>query len=438
MRKTLSERTPSSITKEDKTHIFYCEKNEKNGWYVIKQVKNNKWITIDVEKIWNVEKVKTFLDALQNEKIEKMDFDFDWFVFPEIDWKEVLNGNECSWIFSLVWAKFCGYADFSGIKFQKGVHFREVHFFSWVSFLSADFLWDVTFERVVFSQSVDFIFVKFQWNVKFWYTKFQWEVEFYKTIFYRDTLFDNVIFIDWVFREVQFSREWLTIFDNNIEDPAFWFKYPVSVLSLIDIVFNVNCTFRRYDFSEIIFHNSQIDKIVFQECEFKKINWRKVLADESNNKMFTQVENLYCQLKSNFEDKKSWQLAGDFHIGEMEMRLKWLWQKWDYLEFIILRLYKLISLYWERIWRPLLWMIFVIIGASSMLWYLWPIKIGINEYLTSFWESLLTVFRTFILQKEDWFSESPVRIKVIITFVQLTSLILSPLLILAIRRKTKR
>lgn len=125
--------------------------------------------------------------------------------------------------------------------------------------------------------------------------------------------------------------------------------------------FGSKSIFRRYDFSQTTFLNTKIDKIFFDECIFPKKDQRMICFDEFRARTchisidgqdfkilgeknfdykypgvsYEQLESLYCQLKSNFEDKKSWQLAGNFHISEMEMRRKRLeyeankkWNNW--------------------------------------------------------------------------------------------------------------
>jgi hypothetical protein len=79
----------------------------------------------------------------------------------------------------------------------------------------------------------------------------------------------------------------------------------------------------------------------------------------------TDVEKLYRAVKQNYEERRDLARAGDFHIGEKEMRLKN--PKTPINLRVLLALSKFTSNYGESWLRPVLCFVLLLVGASIMI-----------------------------------------------------------------------
>jgi hypothetical protein len=170
--------------------------------------------------------------------------------------------------------------------------------------------------------------------------------DFMSTIFKKESTFWLSQFKRADFQGAKFSKNDQTLFqETNFGQTNF-----------TNIIFSHNVIFRRTNLERVKFQDSKIDTAQFTECHFDESLKRKALYDEilihkrkkseekrikeNNNKTssikflekirsyqisskdYEEVEELNRQLKKNYENKKDYETAGDFHIGEMEMRRK--------------------------------------------------------------------------------------------------------------------
>jgi hypothetical protein len=109
------------------------------------------------------------------------------------------------------------------------------------------------------------------------------------------------------------------------------------------------------------------------------------------------IAHTYRQLRIAYESSLQYPEAGDFYIGEMEMkRLNAVFRKKsvkngllrDIIQnFSLTAFYKYFSLYGECYWLPLLWMLFAIFGFSFCYYYrygLCPSQAFENSFTTFF------------------------------------------------------
>jgi hypothetical protein len=92
-----------------------------------------------------------------------------------------------------------------------------------------------------------------------------------------------------------------------------------------------------------------------------------VKTEALSRRPWNQIERLYRELKQNYEDRRDYERAGDFHYGEKEMRR----QNPDTargLRFFLM-LYWLFSGYGERYLRPLFWAAVLFVGST--IGYMW-------------------------------------------------------------------
>ena len=108
----------------------------------------------------------------------------------------------------------------------------------------------------------------------------------------------------------------------------------------------------------------------FETCTFPEKLKDELLLEEKirenkevQPKDYEDVENIYRQLKYNFDEKKSFQQADEFYVREMEMKYKRLSlnKKNNYSDWLISWLYKNISNYNSSPKKALSWLIFSIL-----------------------------------------------------------------------------
>lgn len=260
----------------------------------------------------------------------------------------------------------------------------------------------------------NFISTEFNGKVKFSRSKFYQNTSFHKANFNNETNFISVEFHDSVnFTSAKFSPDHSTLFHTGKEHHIIFnvsseekVKKMFYIKALFcDIFFPETVIFRWVNLENVSFRMSYIECIKFNECNFGEVDDRIILADEKDLKdkpskiahNYEEVENIYRQLKKNFDAMKNFETGGDFYIGELEMRrekfkknlkLKELWKlllKVKFIEkgkikivgfetcirevgflwslgirWLLLFLFKILSYYGERPSRILGWIILAI------------------------------------------------------------------------------
>ncbi|MHA2064780.1 MAG: pentapeptide repeat-containing protein, partial [Candidatus Thorarchaeota archaeon] len=237
----------------------------------------------------------------------------------------------------------------------------------------------------------------------------------------------------------------------------------------IETIFGKSCTFRHAEFpradrlavfqntdlSNCNFLHSNIDKVDFRYCTFNdKPGKLNVLKDERDAdeevqkhpseetlrwKMYEPVRRLYLELKRNFEDKKDWDTAGDFHYGEMECRRKmkgWFGRNLFSIEAI----YFWLSGYGERPQRAAV-SLGLLIGFCAIFYMYFEVLGSDFEggYVKGFMKSGCNSLKITTLQRIGSVDEPhSLPAKVVFMFESIMGPILIALLALALRRKVKR
>lgn len=219
----------------------------------------------------------------------------------------------------------------------------------------------------------------------------------------------------------------------------------------------------------LIFRDADLGKVSFmatdlREAEMTNVDWHEIVwpkkmpktlrwlrskrfgvYDEdsllkSGTDFFPHVERLYRELKQNYEDRKDYERAGDFHYGEKEMRRrnpKTSWGLWFWLT-----VYRLIGGYGERWVRSLVFaaILWIICTVTYLLSGLSNKDEGYRLVLTNGWDFLQSAHYSLrvmtLLKPEDLV---PVGFGKVINTVQI---LLGPVLIgffaLALRQRLKR
>ncbi len=315
------------------------------------------------------------------------------------------------------------------INFKKDIHFNNAKFYSltivnvifddYVSFNGSEFFGDTDLSNNTFNGCVYFNNSKFRNNVKFDKTKFNKEASFNRSIFEslkNKEIFD-VSFIETEFNIISFSDTnfktanadflharfndktifYMTVFDQKVcfSNVNFFgevlftsVKFSTHVAMFDRIIFHKKCEFNDINLSNACFLNSNVSDIEFFNVIWKKENNRNItIAEKSAQKVeYAAVSQLYRRLRMSYEKKYMFAEAGDFFIGEMEMRRKnvavddkWLNPVilWYRRNFCILGIYKHLNDYGENYRRPILFGIILILSYPILI-YLY--SDGVNIY----------------------------------------------------------
>jgi len=264
-------------------------------------------------------------------------------------------------------------ADFSGFVFTGPMH-------------ETVFVKPCSFQRAIFLNDVDFWAANFQHNVDFWGATFNGNVSFNMGSFGGVANFTDVRFAGAVeFKMAHF--QW----DNS-----------ASTVNFGLIFTGVRCekpekvTFYQVNLSNAVFHNCDVSKFDFSDVTWRRrSNGKQMVYDEvisldyvynvdsdlnplkgvvvgraldsrgSDPRNYRLIAELYQQLKKNYDERRDYTTAGDFHYGEMEMKrltssrrnraLRWL-----HINLGLAAWYKYASDYGESYVKPWSWLLLVV------------------------------------------------------------------------------
>ena len=292
------------------------------------------------------------------------DADFTRFVFANANYE----GREFKAHCAFVDAKFTHNANFGRAAFRQNADFMEATFTQEADFTDATFKRDANFTDAIFMQKVKFRRATFTRYAHFRWTTLTGEVSFEEAKFFggagfRETKFrqDKELFSGPVFSLAEFSRPEAIVF------------------------------YKTY-LGQALLYNCDVSKLVFSSVEWRRRKngqkrtgrWmvfeEEVLLDDKNAKAlrlgsgeecdFDLVADLYHQLKKNYDERKDYWTAGDFHYGEMEMHRLRTWSP----RFALVAWNKYASCYGENYARPFLALLFVL----AIFTVLFPVA-GLNQ-----------------------------------------------------------
>ena len=285
-------------------------------------------------------------------------------------------------------------AHFSGAKFEKDAHFGLATFSEAVRFEKTQFKAETNFSDVSFNGIVLFRDVMFSENISFSRARFLERVAFSGVIFRKDADFSGAIFskegefLGTVFNEVaDFTATRFigpTVFTAINREPLFLGEARfIKAISERDAL-----TFLEVDLSRCRFLGADVRKVQFIGALWARIGSRDGVYDEiaplepGQQRPWTQLEELDRELKQNYEDRRDYERAGHFHIGEKEMRLRNPRTRIDLR--VLLAIYKGLSGYGENYRRPLLWLFLLLfLTSSSALIHGLTVNLGKNSILLS-------------------------------------------------------
>jgi len=203
---------------------------------------------------------------------------------------------------------------------------------------------------------------------------------------------------------------------------------------------------RDADLQQCLFLDTDLRKAEITGAKWPKIGRRFDIYDEivplekGQARPWSRLERLSRELKQNYEDRRDYERAGDFHYGEKEMRRKNPDTPRNLR--ILLTLYRAVSGYGEQYLPPLLWAGGLLL--VSTVGYLWlglrPKDGGAQLALTSWWDWLRGVFYSFrvmfLLKPDDLV---PIGYAKLVNAIQsLFGPLILGLFALAVRQRLKR
>ena len=237
-------------------------------------------------------------------------------------------------------AKFRGETDFIEAVFRDAAQFVSAAFSQYVyfictifqetaGFLAAEFLEGGAFLGTNFAKDANFSFSKFAGSISFDYARFGQRARFENSTFMRGTTFRETEFLD----------------DGGL--------CPGPIFSVTRFEEPDAAVFYKTDLAQALFHNCDVSRLYFSSVTWRRReNGKRMVFDEivslgspdstalrpdedcADNRNYSLIAELYQQLKKNYDDRRDYWTAGDFHYGEMEMkrlacpRLTWLsWLK---------------------------------------------------------------------------------------------------------------
>ncbi len=274
-----------------------------------------------------------------------------------------------------------GNASFSGVTFAEGGDFLNAHFDHSAYFLRALFLKEANFAGARFNEKAVFVNGSFHGNTQFR------NAIFGQTASFDEAKFDALLDFTYArftgqadFRETRFRRD-----EKALPGPVF---------SLSEFCLPEEVVFYKTYLGQAVFHNRDVSRVTFSSVEWRERKgnrkWMvfeeeidlsdnaaralKPSPDNPNDRDYGLIAELYQQLKKNFDERRDYWTAGDFHYGEMEMkrlstRSRWRINRWLHRNLGLAAFYKHGSEYGESYLRPAK----LLIGVLLMFGLLYPL-----------------------------------------------------------------
>jgi uncharacterized protein YjbI with pentapeptide repeats len=236
------------------------------------------------------------------------------FRYVEFRADALLSGATFDGYADLAATKFAGRAEFDDAKFRGVLDLHDASFDGFVNFCLAECAQAAKFAGARFSGGSDFSLAEFCRIADFYRARFDGPAEF---------------------RETRFRE------DKGDE--------PGAVFVLTTFAKPKHVVFYKTHVGQALFHNCDVSELVFSNVRWRqRSNGKRMVLEESvrladppagalwpekgslDERNYALIAELYQQLKKNYDDRRDYWTAGDFHYGEMEMkrracpRLTWL------------------------------------------------------------------------------------------------------------------
>jgi uncharacterized protein YjbI with pentapeptide repeats len=354
---------------------------------------------------------------------------------------------------NFIGAKFVDVAVFHGANFNTKVDFSQVTFSKVCNFSGATFAGKADFSQATFKEEPIFVSAIFKKESIFYHAMFFAGANFDATTFeervdFRLSVFGGASFEETLFKgkKVDFrfsSFQGRTLFKGKEENfPVFLGVDEVNFQRVIidppEALTLLDADLQKCKFLDTDLRKAQFIGVIWPKIYGKRYGVYDEIALLEGS--WSRVEELYRQLKQNYEDRRNFERAGNFHYGEKEMRRRNPETPLG-LRFL-LNLYRWVSGYGEKCLPPLYWMGGLIVAITFGYLALGIRLKEINQILTftinDWLRTLLYSFEVMFLLKPD----ALIPLGLWANFLKALETILGPIFIglfaLAVRQKLKR
>lgn len=265
-------------------------------------------------------------------------------------------------------------------KFSAKCIFRHATFAQDANFSDAKFTQKADFGSAMFSKKAYFRWATFTQDANFTGATFTREADFTNTIFGQRASFEGAKFHGAAqFRESDFRQ------DSEL--------FPGPVFSLAEFLEPRSVVFHKTNLGQALFHNCDVTKMNFSSVEWRKrkSSGKRMVFEEvveleaaealkpgknsTDERDYGSIAELYQQLKKNYDERKDYWTAGDFHYGEMEMKRLHSQstnplRRWLHRHLGLVAWYKYASQYGESYVRPLVCLVLVLLLFTFL--FPWP------------------------------------------------------------------
>lgn len=257
--------------------------------------------------------------------------------------------------------------DFSTSKFKNKINLKEAKFEKEVNFSGVEFN-SVEFMKTKFENGADFSDVTFNTDTKFEYSVFKGS-----TSYFINTKAKKDITIS--FKYSQFLNR--VIFSNSDDKEKVFSN--VKEVDFSDLILEPlkSLVFINVDLSKSSFLNTDLREAEFTNVEWNKDNNLMIYDERKKPDNYTKLEKIYRDLKINYENRKDFYKAGEFHINEK--RIKRLNPETTKGNKFILFFYFLFSNYGESVKKPSIGLIIVLILSTFSYFFTIDSKDSINK-----------------------------------------------------------
>ena len=300
---------------------------------------------------------------------------------------------------------FRGGATFNGAAFHAKADFHRARFASAVDFCAARFEQDADFETCTFGDNENpnmatrFESARFKREAKFSDSKFIGRTFFSNAAFVGTADFSNVecaaemVFVDTAFHaKASFERAAFRKPTAFVGSPTERVFLDVAKFEAVTVTEPGGLRFDGVRLEQAFFHDSDVKNIefigvkwavagikrlastglVYQLLPARRVErllpGRQAVYDEiasgTERPPWARLERLYNHLRKNYEERRDFGTAGDFHAGELEMRLRN--PDTPVATRVVLAAYKLASRFDQSWFQPLLLFILLLLFVSGI------------------------------------------------------------------------
>jgi uncharacterized protein YjbI with pentapeptide repeats len=294
--------------------------------------------------------------------------DFTSVIFPDVDFRFRHFHMRCNFFA----ATFQGVALFAQAVFLEKASFEHAHFKEVPDFRQAQFTGDADFFESRFHKGACFAEVIFESNAFFSNAKFNETADFHSARFLHSARFRLTQFgavpqkPTPVFSLALFSQPNTLFYKTHLEQALF-----------------INCDISRINFSSVHWRTRRGSgkRMLFEEELPLDSDYAMPLKADDGTREYRLISETYQQLKKNYDQRRDYWTAGDFHYGEMEMQRlsirsdgRWLFlRRWWHPHLSLLAWYRFASHYGESYSRPST-LIFVVLAMFTLFFPLQGLK----------------------------------------------------------------